>query len=159
MFPRRVDLIASQQFHDARRGAGFKHRHPDHQATDVKGMETVDILERRYRFDHLLGIDMPGQGHLHQDAVVAGIAVQRIDLRQQFRLRDSGGMFAGQRADPDLLTGASLAAHVNFRGGVLPHQDHRQPRRAPGGQCGNGGLNLGTDLRRHRLAVDQLRFH
>jgi len=59
---------------------------PDHQRAGAGHMEAVHVLGGRDGLDHLVRVDVRRQGQLHQDAVDAGVAVERIDAREQLGL-------------------------------------------------------------------------
>ena len=76
---------------------------------DVVGMEAVHVLARVHEVEHELGIDLRGQGELHEDAV---------DVRPEVVLPHDRRDLGGRRRDgqtprlvvhPELLAGAGLA--------------------------------------------------
>ncbi len=89
-------------------------------------MEAVDILRRIDRHQHFLGINLGGQGQLHQDAVDLIAAVQIVDQVEQFHCGGGFGQSMLFAIEANFFTSLYLAANVDFRRGVVAHQDNRQ---------------------------------
>jgi hypothetical protein len=99
-------------------------------------------------------VEVVGQGQLEQDAVHAVIGVQRADqLRELLRCHVTTRLVV-ERLDPDLGRVLALHPHVDGRGGVVANEDGREP--GPAVHRGDLALHLLTDLRRYRVAVDDL---
>jgi uncharacterized protein (DUF2237 family) len=75
-----------QHLHAAIGRAGLEADFAHHQRARAGHMETVHVLERRDGLDDLVVVDVGGQRQLDQDAVDAGVVVQRLDAGQQFGL-------------------------------------------------------------------------
>jgi hypothetical protein len=128
--------------------AGRAHRKP------------VDILARVDGLDDPVRVDLPGHGHLHQDAVDGGVGVERRDALEQSRLAERGVVLLHHRVQAAFGACLDLVAHVDGAGRVVADQDDRQtrPAAAPGQHLGAGG-HLGPDSLRQHLAVDELCGH
>jgi hypothetical protein len=131
------------------------------EAADVVRMKAIHILRRVDALDHRGAADLLRQGQLHQDTVDGRIVIEGVDQREQARLGGVLGQIIGQRHNPDLLAGAALVAHVDRRGRILAHPDHRQARPAPA--AGEERLDAAADFvfdgSRKLPAVDQLCRH
>jgi hypothetical protein len=68
-----------QHLHAAIGRAGLEADFAHHQRARAGHMETVHVLERRDGLDDLVVVDVGGQRQLDQDAVDAGVVVQRLD--------------------------------------------------------------------------------
>ena len=97
-------------------------------APDVVRMEAIDVLRRIDALDDRRAVDMPGQRQLHQDAVDTFVGVELIDQPEELGLRSSRRQVVGERDDADLITGATLAAHVDRGRRIIAHLDDGQPR-------------------------------
>ncbi len=150
-----------EQLDDAIGRAGSHHWNALREASDVVGMEAVDILHRIDPLDDRGLLDLWRQRQLHQDAVDLRVAVEVIDEGEQRDLRGRGGQIVRDGADADLLAGAALVAHVNLRGRVMADLDHGEGGPPPAARQRSLDLvaDLGFDLRRQCAAVDQLRRH
>ena len=90
-------------------------------------MERVHILARVNPQRDLFRIQMRGKRKLNQNSVNPAVRIQTVDQRVQIRLLRPGGETVYLAAEPDLLAGARLVAHVNLRGGIFAHNDDRKP--------------------------------
>ena len=149
---------AVQKHHAAERRAGDEAARAGRQSSDIDRVKAIDILARIDAVEHFAGIDLRGQGQLHQNAMHRVIGVEPVDQRQQFVFRRFCGHAVLNRADTDLAALRDLAADVDFAGGVVAHKHHGEAGRLaavcheranlrcrPFGQCGG-----------HRLAIDDL---
>ena len=137
-------------------GAGDEAAFADRQASDVHGMEAVDILVGVDGLDDLEAVDVLGERHLDQDAVNGRIAIKFADEGEE-------RCFAGFRrelvfdrlhADFDGLEG--LVLDVDFAGWVFADENDGKPRNKAviALQLGNLRADVGADLRCDRLAID-----
>jgi hypothetical protein len=86
VFAAQVVADAVEHLHAAVRRAGPKTGHARHQGTGTGDVKAVHVLGRADGFDHLLRVDVCGQGQLHQDAVDRWVVVQCFDSSQQIGL-------------------------------------------------------------------------
>ena len=82
--------MVSQHHQAAERRAGHHRLLPGAEKADVRDVEPVDILGRVDRVDHQVGVQMPRQRQLHQDAMHRRIGVEPADQRQQIGLGGLG---------------------------------------------------------------------
>ena len=105
-------------------------------------------------------VDVCGQRQLDQDAVDAGVVVQRLDTGQQFGLGHRGIVLLQHRMKARVLAGLDLVAHIDLGGRVVADQDHGQAGRGAAGLQGGGALgDFGTQLAGEGVAVDELGCH
>ena len=127
----------------------------------VDGRQAVDVLAGGDLGEDGVLIDVRGKGHLDEDPVDLGIAVEAGDERHEVRLGDVAGELVMDRADPGLLARLPLVADVDVRGGVVADEHGRQPRRPSSGgdarrdDAGDPPAQVGGD----RLAVENLGCH
>jgi hypothetical protein len=122
--------------------------------------EAVDVLLDRDGGDDLLRVDVLGHGHLHQDAVDAGVGIERGDAGQQVGFGQAGVVLLHHRAQAVVLAGLDLVAHIDRAGRVLTDQDHGQAGlSAFGGERRGARGDLGADLGAEGDAVDDLGGH
>src|SRR5690606_34727443 len=128
---------------------------------DVVRVNTVDVLARIDGVDDGPRIDVVRQRQLHQDAVDLRIAVQLLDEPEQLRLGDARRQVPGKGAHAHLGAGTSLVAYVGVRGGIVAHEQHREPGRAaaPGVALLDALPQLLLQLPGDGFAVDQARGH
>ena len=90
-------------------------------------MKTVHILGWVDAVQHLLAVDMAGQGKLHQNPVHGLVSVEFFHQRQQIGLGRVGVelVLEGLKAHLHRLLG--LVAHIYLARRILAHQHHRQP--------------------------------
>ena len=93
-------------------------------------MEAVDILPLVDRGDHLVLVDMLGQGQLHQDSVDAFVGIQVGDDAEQLGLADRLRLADRRIADADFGRGLGLARHIGDAARVFAHEDYDQMRHA-----------------------------
>ena len=89
-------------------------------------MKTVDVFGRTDGFNDALGVDVSGQGQLHQDAMDAAVVVQGIDASEQIGLTHLRRVALQNRVHAGVFAGLDLVTHIHLRGGVVTHQDHGQ---------------------------------
>ena len=103
---------------------------------------------------------MPRQGKLNQYAVHHRIGIQ---LRHALQKRGFGYLLRKLvhfGAHAGFLAGARLVAHVDARGGVIPHEDRRQPgAHAASGKRFDRAFLGGAQLGGERFPVDQCCSH
>ena len=107
------------------------------------GVESVDVLQRVYRKDHLLLVQMHGKRHLDENARDACIGVQARDEVHELLLGGIGGELVVMRGYAAQLAVAQLGAHVG--GGTLVVADEHD-RQAAGNaaRCELGHLGGGA---------------
>ena len=95
-------------------------------------MEAVDVFFRRDGQQNFLGVNLRGQGQLHQNAVDLIAAVQIVDQRQQLAGSDivSGRVLLA--VDAKLLAGFHLVANVDFGSWIVTGKHHGQSGTKPG---------------------------
>ena len=93
------------------------------------GMQAVDVLGGIDGVDDGFGMDRFRQRQLHENAVHRGIRVELCDQRQQIGLRDIGRQPVLERRHAGGLGLLVLAADIDFAGGVVADQHHREARR------------------------------
>ena len=106
---------------------GTKTRSLRGQVADVHGVEAVHVFRGIDRQQNLLGVDVRGQGQLHQDAVDFVAAVQFGDQGEQVF---GGRAFRGSvllAVEADFLGALDLAANVDLGCGIVPNQHHGEP--------------------------------
>ena len=91
-------------------------------------METVDILARIDRHEHLVCFDMRGKRQLHQDAVNRLIGVEPADHFQQRLLRSVFSHPDRLAQDTGLRTCSFLVAHIGRTGRIVSDQDDAELR-------------------------------
>ena len=120
-------------------------------------MKTIHILGGRNGFNHLLCINVRGQGQLHQDAVDAVVGVKGVDAGQQLGLGHGGRVLLQHGMQAAVIAGLDLVAHIHLGGRVFAHQHHGQAgcqaTRAQG--CGTAG-DVSTELGGQGVSVDDL---
>ena len=160
VFAAQVVVNAFEHFHAAIRCAGPKARLPHHERTRAADMKTIHIFEGRNGFDHLVGIDVVGQGQLNQNAMNSRVLVEGRHAGQQLGLGQGGRVSLEHRMHAGVFAGLDLVAHIHLTGRVVAHQNH--------GQAGGDALglearyalrNLGAKLLRKGVTVDQLGRH
>ena len=75
-------------------------------------------------------VDVPGEGELDQDAVHRGVGVELGDLVQQGLLGGLGGETGLEALEPAQSAVLFLVADIDLGGGIIAHQNDRQPRLA-----------------------------
>ena len=114
----------------AERRAGHESRLSRHEAANVDGMETVDVLLWADALEdlRLMCCNLLGQRQLHEDAVDLGISVERIDLGDELVLRRRLGHLNDFRVDAERLARLVLVAHVDLRSGIRADDDDGKAR-------------------------------
>ena len=151
---------AFEHFHAAIRRAGPEAGHAGHEGAGAGDVEAVHIFGRADGFDHLLRIDMCGQGQLHQNAVNGGVGIEGVHPFQQRRFAHGGVVFFEYRMHAAIAARLDLVAHIHLAGGVVAHQNNGQP----GGDTlrldgGNALRDFGTNLGGQSLAINNLCGH
>jgi hypothetical protein len=120
-------------------------------------VEAVHVLGGGDGFNHLVRINVGGQGQLHQDAVDARVIVERIHAGQQFGLGHRGIVLLQHRVQARVGAGLDLVAHVDLAGLVITHQHHGQAGRQSTGLEGSGACgDVAAQLGGQCVAVDGL---
>src|SRR5512139_3622299 len=124
-------------------------------------MESVDILGRIDRLDHLRFVDLIRKGQLDEDPVDGVVGVQaRHEVEQLGFLRYRGEVdLAGE--EPRLGGRLPLVSDIYLRRGVFPHEHDGEAgadTRA-GGERRHTLLDGSPDGRGNRLPVDQFGGH
>ena len=101
---------------------------------DVEGVEAVDVLIGRDGEEDAVGVDVRRQGHLDEDAVDVGAAVEAFDDGEQFVGGDGGGRRDLFAEDAEFVAGFDLAADVDLR-----RRDRRRRGRRRGREGGRHG--------------------
>ena len=155
-----IDPGGLDQLHATIGCTGQKTGQASHQIAGALHRVAVHILGGGNGLDHALRVDVFGQRHLHQDAVDAGVEVERLNAGQQIRLAQRGIVFLENRVDTGLGAGLDLVAHIHGRRRIVADQDHRQAGSHALGfeRCGAGG-DVGAELAGEGNAVDQLGGH
>ncbi len=112
----------------ARRGAGQEGIVADQDAAHVHRMEGVHVFVGINAVEHLVGIDVLGQGQLHQDAVDLGVLVVLVQEGQQGRFGDIRLLVVLDGIETELVGGLLFGGDVADGAGVLAHQDGDQAR-------------------------------
>ena len=89
-------------------------------------MEGVHVLVGIDGVEHLVGIDVFGQGQLDQDAVDLGVLVVFVDQGQEGRLADVGGLIVLNGIEAQFMGGLLLGGDIADGAGIFPHQDGDQ---------------------------------
>ena len=90
-------------------------------------MEAVDVLLGVDGVEHLLFVQMLGQGQLHQDAVNLGVFIELVDQVDEFFLGGFLRQVVSLRVDAQLFRGLFFLADVYLRGRVRPDEHRDQP--------------------------------
>ena len=89
-------------------------------------MEGVHVLVGIDGVEHLVGIDVFGQGQLDQDAVNVGVLVVFLDQGQEGRLGNVGRLIVLNGMKAQFMGGLLLGGDIADGGGIFPHQDGDQ---------------------------------
>src|SRR5205807_2207959 len=73
------NVVAAEELHASRRGAGGDPRPALGEQPEVAGMEAVDVLLRRHRVEDARGVDVGGEGQLDEDGVDRLGVVEPVD--------------------------------------------------------------------------------
>ena len=124
-------------------------------------MKAVNILGRRDRIDHQIGIQMIRKRQLHQNAMHRRVIVQLIDQRQKIRFGCVRIQLVLKGIHPDFDGLLPLRADVDLTCRVFANKDHRKARRQI--VICLEFCHMGRDLFANRggksLAVDNLCSH
>ena len=127
----RAVAAADEELDDAVGRAGQRAGLAPQHLADVDRMEAVDVLIRGNEVDDLLGADVFRQGQLDEEAVVAVVAVEAVDLAEDLLLGRVGRHADRRLEDADLLGGLGLGRHIGDRSGILADQDDGQAGHVP----------------------------
>ena len=149
-----------QHLHAAVGSAGLEANFTHHQRTGAGHVEAVHILGGGDGFDDLVVVNMLGQGQLHQNAVDAGVVVQRFDAGQQLGFSHGSVVLFQHGMKAHVFAGLDLVAHIDLRGLVVAHQNDGQAGRDALGfeSCRTRGDFL-AQLFGEGFAVDDLGCH
>ncbi len=140
-------------------GGGTRHEPvgvSDEELADVHRMEPVNILFWKNVPNDRVGIDVPGQWHLHEDAVHGRIGVEPFDHREQCILTGGGRQANGFALHARGLGGFLLGADIGGAGGIVAHEHNGEPGyHAPRRQCDHVGCHFVADRFRDRFSIDQ----
>ena len=157
---RDLHAAALQELLNAMRGAGQEAGLSDHHLADVHRMESVHILVGGDGLDHAVFVDVLGERHLNENAVHRVIVVQLLNQGEEVLLGGIRIEAVLVGFDSQLLAGSGLVPHVDLRGRIFAHQDHRQAR------CDAIGLelrhlvdHLGLHFLGNLVPIDNLRAH
>ena len=98
----------------------------NHHVAHVHGMKAVHILFRPDGHNHLVLVNMTGQGQLHQNAMHAVVLVQLLNQPQQVKFSRVPGEANVLAQHSSLLQGPFLGGNVRHAGRILTHQYHCQ---------------------------------
>jgi hypothetical protein len=95
-------------------------------------MKAIHVFFRRDGEENALGIDLSGQGELHEDAIDLRADVEVADEFEELFGGDGGRGRNGFAIDAQVGGCFRLAADVDFGGGVIARQDYGKARRTAG---------------------------
>src|ERR1700687_3320634 len=95
----------------------------------AEGVQAVNVLRRIDRFNDDVGVDVPRQRQLYENAVDVTALIQRLDQTAHVRLGRRRRQLVGRRHDAKLRARLALAAHVTRRPWIVADEDGRQARR------------------------------
>lgn len=149
MLPPEWPSRLAEHGHDALRCAGPEYGTSLGEAPEVVGMEAVDILLRIDPIDDFIGVELRGEGALHQNPMHRRIGIEGIKLPENLRRGGVAVIAMKLGGNADGFTGPRLIADVDFRGGIVTHKNHCEPgtRQA----LGLAGCNGSCDLRFYRI--------
>jgi hypothetical protein len=120
-------------------------------------MKTVDVLVGADAADHLVGVDVLRQRHLHENAVHCVVGVEPIDVVDQLRVRRLGWQPDGDAVHPRLERRLPLRSNVDGARRIVADEHDCQARAHPGRAQLRGLL---ADLLAHdasdRHTIDEL---
>ena len=119
----RTYIIVAQKGENAQWCCRYETRQTNRHATDVDGMESVDILPVVDSHNDFLLIDMIRQWKLNDKAVDVGIVVELVYAFQKFLLGDIVLITNQRRLETTLLTSNDLVLDIGFRTAVMPHEN------------------------------------
>ena len=107
------------------------------------------------RLEDAGGRDVLRERELDEDPVHGVVAVQPVDRREELGLAEGRGEAQGPSGEARLSRGGFLVRDVDGAGGVLAHEDDREPGNdAPGGEARRAGGGLGPEGLRDGGAVE-----
>ena len=139
------DVVATQQFDNAARGARKWSLGAEHQAAEVGGVQTVGVLVRIHQLEHRVRIEVLGQRQLHDVARDRGVSIEFRDLGVDRSLGGVSRHVDANGGDAHLGAVLVLATHVGVTAGVIAHQHGAQAREDAlriEGSHANGELGL-----------------
>ena len=133
-----VDAVALHQLNDTVGGAGQRGiqrlRNVQHELAEVGRVQAVSVLLGGDALQHAVGVQVLGQGQLHNVAGARRVVVQLVDLCVELFLSDVTGQVHTDGVNTDLCAVAVLSTHVRAGCGVVTDQD--------GTQAGSNTLSL-----------------
>ena len=133
-----VDAVALDQLNDTVGGAGQRGiqrlRNVQHELAEVGRVQAVSVLLGGDALEHAVGVQVLGQGQLHNVAGARRVVVQLVDLCVELFLSDVTGQVHTDGVNTDFCAVAVLSAHVRAGCGVVTDQH--------GTQAGDNTLSL-----------------
>ena len=121
----------ADQHHTAKRGATDQSRKTTRQPSRAHDMQPVNILVRVNRAHHRKFIEMLWQWQLNEDAVNAGVSIERFNQRNQIGLRRISGQLMLKARHANLKRLPRLVAHIHRTRRIFTHEHNRKPRHPP----------------------------
>ena len=75
-----------------------------------------------------IGVDLPGERQLHQDAVNLGVGIEPFQQPHEVRLARVLGQLDRLVIEARFVAGFPLHPHVDLRGGIVAHEHHGEAR-------------------------------
>ena len=125
-FPVNRNFVMMQHRHAGTRRAGEKTVFARHEPSQIGRRQPVDILIRRDFFNHRRRVNMRGKRHHHQNARHRRIAIQRMNLGNQFRFGHISGFFDEPRGNTVSFRDFFHVRSIHRRRFVLPDQENRK---------------------------------
>ena len=151
-----LDLVLGEHPHDPEWRARHEPRAAEVEAAGVHRVEPVDVLRGIDRLDHLGLVEVGRQRQLDEDPVDGVVGVQLGEELKELVLRRVRREPKVVRVDADGRRGLVLAGDVDVGGRVVADEHGREADLA---ELLDLRGDLFADLRRERLAVDQLGGH
>ncbi len=121
-------------------------------------MKTVHVFGGGDRVEDLFRIDLPGQGHLDENAVDVIAVVQFVDRGQQVLRENRSRRSQKETGEAEFAARSDLAVHIELRGGIVADQDGSKPRTySRGRQGGYFTGQLGVNLVANYVAIQDTR--
>lgn len=142
---RGFDVVVLQQCQDAKRRGGDEAGQADGHASDIDGMEAVDILAVVDGHDDFLFVDVLWQRQVcTMEAIDVSVFVEPVDAGQQLLFRDVVLIADECRLESALFACDDLVLDVGLRAAVVAHEHSGQMRLLL--SVGNHLLNLFCNL-------------
>ena len=125
-----VDAVALDELNHTVRGAGQRGiqrlRNVQHELAEVGRVQAVGVLLGGDALEHAVGVQVLGQGQLHNVAGAGRIVVQLVNLCVELLLGDVTGQVHADGVNTDLRAVAVLSTHVGAGCRVVTDQDGAQ---------------------------------